>query len=138
MCIAPRLYVAPCFDAKRAARVNHCDKPHDAAVALLPTPREWGERHALARDFIDIAPDVFESADARRQDRIVTRLPFRKVLDDPPPRGLEIFLVDPREQSMRPSRAVRPNRRAERMIERLSIRAAHLDFAIDEPLAGFL
>ncbi len=72
------------------------------------------------------------------QNRVVAGLPLREVLDDRAAGEFLVFLVDARQQPMRRARTMRADGGAERMIERLGIRADHLDFPLHEPLAGFL
>src|ERR1700716_2876137 len=68
------------FDPVLAARVQHRHQAHDAAIAFRPAPREARKGHALTGHEVDLAADILEAANARRQDGAVTRLPFRKVL----------------------------------------------------------
>src|SRR3954469_6825454 len=55
--VGERIPLLPGLDAEVTRRIQDRDQPHDAAVALDPAPRKGGERHALARDRVDLAAD---------------------------------------------------------------------------------
>ena len=123
------------FDAVVARGIDDRDETDNAAVAFRPAPGEGGEGDALACDFVDITADIFETADAVRQNGVVARFPFREVLDHPASGELEVFLIYPRYEAVRGTWTVGTNRGGKRVIERLRIRARHLDLLVDKPLA---
>src|SRR5882724_1766547 len=104
------------LDTESAGRIDDRDQAHDAAVAFLPTPRECRKSHPLARHLVDVAADIFETANAGGQDRVVARLPFGEVLDDLASVKFLVFLIDFWQESIGSAGPVGADRGAERMI----------------------
>src|SRR5215510_16364969 len=123
----------PRLESKSLLRIEHRDHPQRAAFAIRPTPREREERAALAGDLVDVATDVLDARDAVGHHDLVRGLPVREVLDDVTA-GLGLVLGV--EMRLRRARPMRPQERAERVIERLHIDADELDAALDDPFGS--
>src|SRR6202030_4018294 len=126
------------LDAVLAGGIEDRHQPHDAAVAFGPAPGKAREGDALARDGIDLATDVLEAADPGRENRSMAGLPFGKILQHIMSRALLVILADEGQQTVGPTRAVRPDGRAQWVIERLGVGADHLHLLGGEPFAGLL
>src|SRR5580704_17217335 len=104
----------PGFETKRLLRIEHGDDAQRAALALRPAPRKCEQGAAAAGDGVDIAADILDDVMA----------------------GLGLVLDI--EMRLRRPRTVRPEERAERMVERLHVDADKLDAAFHQPFRRFL
>src|SRR4029453_16079362 len=123
----------PRLKSKRLLRIKHRDNPQRAAFAVRPAPGEREEGAALAGDLVDVATDILDARDAVGHHDLVRRPPIREILDDVTAGRRLVFDIEMRLCRPRP---VRPQKRAERMIERLHIDAKELDAALDDPFSG--
>src|SRR5262245_5455948 len=99
-------------------RIDRSDDAQCAALAVRPAPRKREERAALAGDGVDVAADVLDARNAVRHHDLVRGLPVREVVDD---MAAGHRLVLDVEMRLRRAGPVRPEERAERMIERLYV-----------------
>src|ERR1700691_840973 len=65
-------------------------------------------------------------------------LPFREVLQYIVAGAPLVVLADEGQQPVRPTRSMRPDGGAQRMVERLGVSADHFDFLGRKPFAGLL
>src|SRR5262245_19445193 len=123
------------LEAKGLLGIEHRDDAQRAALAVGPAPREGKEGAALAGDLVDVAADVLDPGDAVGHHDLVRRLPVGEIVDDVAPGLGEIFVVEVRLRRPRP---VRPEERAQRMVERLHVDADQLDLPLHQPFGGLL
>src|SRR6185437_10945391 len=118
------------LDTEFLLRIDHGDDADAAAFAFRPAPGETHEGAALARDLVDIAVDVLDAGDAVGHQHLVRRLPIGEVVDDMTAGLGEVFLI---EMRLRRARTMRPQKRAERVVERLDVDAEELDLLLHQP-----
>src|SRR5205807_1505481 len=119
------------FDPIVAGRIEDGDQPDHAGIALVSFPGEALERAALAGDLIEIGTDILDGRNAGGEQRLVRRIPLRKVIDRLAPGRLLVLgqeILDLRTVAMRTERG------RERMIDGRSIDADGLDALLDQPL----
>src|SRR5262245_20811812 len=134
---APNLSLAssspPRLKSKGLLRIKHGNDAQRAALAVRPAPGERKERAALASDLVDVAADILDARDAVGHHDLVRRLPIREILNDVAAGRSLVFDV---EMRLRRPRPMRPEERAEQMIERLHVDANELAAALDGPFGG--
>src|SRR5262245_40487607 len=118
------------LEAERLRRVERRHHAQRAALAVRPAPRERKARAPLAGELVDLAADVLDAGDAVGHHDLVRRFPVREVVDDVAAGLGKVFVIEVR---LRGSGPVRPEERAERMVERLHVDADELHAAFDNP-----
>src|SRR5262249_57132463 len=108
------------LEAEGLVGIDDGDHAQRAALAVGPAPREGEEGAALAGDPVDVAADVLDAGNAVGHHDLVCRLPVRKVVDDMTAGLGKILVVEVR---LRRPRTMRPEERAERMVDRLHVDA---------------